>query len=572
MTRLIEHLLPRRRISGISFEQWAEMLQLGAFNQHLTTTMQGNQETIDEHFEGLVQGAYRSNGIVFACEMWRLRLFSQMRFQFQQIRGGQPGALYGTAELAPLEQPEPGRATSDLLDRMLLEADFAGTSFVVRRGARLKTLRPDWTAILIGSRSPTPRQDISPHDVDAEFVGLVYKPGGFGSQDPPEVYSADEARYFAPTPDPLARYRGMPWMVPVLREIMGHSAATTHKLKFFENAATPNVIVTLDPKISLEMAREWIDLFEQEHKGVMNAYRTAYLGGGASGEVVGKDFQQMDFRAVQGASEVAIAISSGMHPVVVGLSEALQGAALNAGNFTAARRLVSDGVLGDLWERAAGTLAPLVSVPPGSRLWYDARHIPFLAEDRKDAAEVVAKKAQSARTMVDGGWVPDAVIDYIDTGDISLLRGQHTGFLPVQLQPPGSGSTTGEPPAAALYYQRVWDPPARSAVEAPAVHATRTFWSSGMPDGPVRHVHVEEGETFTTADRIVRDFPQFFAPAAARLALPGPTSPIVTVEEVTAKREQLRLEGRPAGYDSLARELGVSRDTVRRRLAQGATP
>lgn len=571
MTRLIDHLLPRR-VSALTFDRWVEILQMGAFGQHLTTTMQGHQESVDEHFEGLVQGVYRSNGIVFACEMWRLRLFSQMRFQFQQLRGGQPGALFGTAALAPLEQPEPGRVTSDLLDRMLLEADFAGTSFIVTRGGRIKTLRPDWCAILIGSASSTPRTDISPHDVDAEYVGIVYKPGGFGSQEPPEVYRAEEARYFAPTPDPLARYRGMPWMVPVLREIMGHSAATAHKLSFFENAATPNVIVTLDPKISLEMAREWIDLFEQEHKGVLNAYRTAYLGGGASGEVVGKDFQQMDFRAVQGASEVAIAVASGMHPVVVGLSEALQGAALNAGNFTAARRLVSDGVLGDLWERAAGALAPLVAVPPGSRLWYDDRHIPFLAEDRKDAAEVVAKKAQSARTMVDGGWVPDAVIDYIATGDITRLIGQHTGFLPVQLQSPGSGSTTGEPPAAAQFYQRVWDPPA-AAREPTDVQALMTFYASGMPDGPVQHLPVEEGETFTTADRIVRDFPQFFRPAASRALLPsrGP-APIVTVEQVVAARDQLRLEGRPAGYESLARELGVSRDTVRRRLAQGATP
>lgn len=46
---------------------------------------------------------------------------------------------------------------------------------------------------------------------------------------------------------------------------------------------------------------------------------------------------------------------------------------------------------------------------------------------------------------------------------------------------------------------------------------------------------------------------------------PGP-QPLVTVDEVLAKKAELEATGRPAGYGSLAEELTVSRSTVKRRL------
>ena len=360
MTALINSLVrrPAATAGNISLDEWAQLLQMGTFPAALNQTLAGSREDVEGTFAGLVQGAYRANGIIFACMVTRLFLFSEARFVFQQLRGGRTGDLFGTPELTLLEDPEPGKTTGDLLLRILLEADLAGTSFVVRRPNRIKTLRPDWTAILIGSSSASPREDISPQDVDAEYVGVVHVPGGFGSGNEPQTYTAEEVVPYAPTPDPLSRYRGTSWILPVLREVMGDSAATRHKLQFFENAATPNMIVTLDPAISIAKAREWIELFDQEHAGVLNAYRTAYLGGGASASAVGSNMRQMDFRNVREADEVRIAAASGVHPVVVGLSEGLQGSSLNSGNFTAARRLVADRTLRPLWRNLSGNLGP----------------------------------------------------------------------------------------------------------------------------------------------------------------------------------------------------------------------
>jgi hypothetical protein len=59
---------------------------------------------------------------------WRSgRLFSEARFQYQRMRGGRPGDLYGTAALGRLESPWDERHDRDLLKRALLDVDLAGT-------------------------------------------------------------------------------------------------------------------------------------------------------------------------------------------------------------------------------------------------------------------------------------------------------------------------------------------------------------------------------------------------------------------------------------------------------------
>jgi hypothetical protein len=82
-------------------------------------------------------------------------------------------------------------------------------------------------------------------------------------------------------------------------------------------------------------------------------------------------------------------------------------------------------------------------VPPpqrASRLWYDDRDVEFLREDEKDAAEIRASDAQTMRTLLDAGYQPDAVVEYVDSGEASRLRGKHSGLFSVQLQPAGTNA------------------------------------------------------------------------------------------------------------------------------------
>jgi len=428
---------PLLRSAGpIQMEDWASMFTLGGLPGILNTSLKPTEEAdVTNTFISLVNAAYRGNGVAFACMLARYSLFSEARFVWRQFRNSQPGPLFGTPELSILDEPEPGSTTDELLKRALLDNDLAGDWFGVRRSGQLARIRPDWTTIIVGS--PNQNSDLGGWDPDARVLGYAYEPGGPGAGREPIIFLPNEVAHFAFTPDPLFRYRGMPWIVPILRELQGDSSASAHKLAFFRNAATPNVVIKLPSALTLEKARQWIDLFEQEHRGISNAFKTWYFGGGAEAQPIGLDFQQMDFRGLQSGFETRIASASGMHPVIVPFSEGLTGSSLNAGNFQQAARLVADKTLRPLWRAMSGSLQNVLNRPNGAaRLWYSEREIPFLRTDVKDEAEIQQKNAATISSYITAGFEPASAVDAVDTGDLGRLT--HTGLVSVQLQPPGA--------------------------------------------------------------------------------------------------------------------------------------
>lgn len=398
----------------------------------------GARESIGTDFADIVSDAYKRNGVVFACVLARLLPFSEARFQFQQLAGGRPGRLFGTPDLSILETPWPNGTTGDLLARMEQKASLAGNFYatVVGEGpsARLRELRPDWVTIVTGIKGGGG----TAFDLEAEPLGYIYHPRGTGQTHTPVFLSVDKVVHYAPIPDPAAQWRGMSWLTPIVREIEADSYATRHKANFFERGAALGVVIRYDKSIRPEDYERYVEMFDAQHAGSANAYKTLHLGGGADATVVGTDLKQIDFKAVQGAGETRIAAAAGVGAIIARLSEGMQGSSLNAGNYNAAKRQFADMTLRPLWRNAAGSLAKLVAAPPASRLWYDDRDIAFLAEDAKDASEILSLNAQTIKALVDAGYQPDAVVDAVDAGDLSRLTGQHSGLYSVQLQEPGS--------------------------------------------------------------------------------------------------------------------------------------
>ncbi len=437
MTSLFRSRLASRSATGLDLQEWVNFFQYGGLSYpfQISSTLGGTTEEITGDFAGLVEAAYKRNGIVFACMLVRQLLFSEARFQFRGRSGGRPGELFGTQALRPLEQPSPGKTTGHLLTRMIQDADLAGNWYgVLRRGGRIRRLRPDWVTI-VGGSDEDPRSDTEIGDIDVDVIGYLYHPGGRGSGRRPEVLLPEYVAHFAPIPDPTAAFRGMSWLTPVIREVMGDQAMSEHKLRFMDQGATPNVIVTTDIRDPDDFKR-WTKLFSEQTEGAANAYKNMYLGAGARAEAVGADLRQVDFKRVQGAGETRIAAAAGVPPIIVGLSEGLEAATYS--NYGQARRRLADGTMRPLWREAAGALAPLITVPSGSELWYDDRDIPFLQEDVKDAADIRAVDALSIKGLTEAGYEPETVIKAIKADDMSLLK--HTGVFSVQLQPPGADS------------------------------------------------------------------------------------------------------------------------------------
>lgn len=412
---------------------WVEYFTYGnqIYGAPLNQTLVGNRQRITPNFFGLAQTAYKQNGIVFALIAARQLLFSEIRFQYRRRVDGRPGELFGDQSLAPLEKPWPGGTTGDLLALAEVDASIAGNFFACRRGGGVRRLRPDWVTIVLGSDTDP---GVEGYDIDAVPIGYIYQPGGFASGADPEPLLPEEVAHYMPLPDPVAPWRGMSWLQPVITEILADKAAQAHKLKFFEHGATPNMVVRL-PEADPEKFERWRRIFGEQNEGTRNAYRSLFLGAGADVTVVGTDLKSLDFRAVQAYGETRLAAAAGVPPSIVGLAESLAGSALNQGNYESAIRRFASLTMRPLWRNLAGSLERIVDAPAGAELWYDDRDIPALQADEQDAATATQVRATAISTLLMAGFDPDAVVQAVANDDVTILEGNHSGLPSVQLQP-----------------------------------------------------------------------------------------------------------------------------------------
>lgn len=432
--KVYEQLLGRRSHrdseARFGFQDWVNLFTFNGNNYPLLNQSWGSIS--EEQIVASCQRAVVENGPTFALVLARMQLFSQARFVWRRQQSGATDT-FGTPALSLLERPWVGGTTGDLLARMELDVSQAGNSYHRRLPNRLGRMRPDWVRIVLGSHEDA---DHPEEASDVEVIGYLYQPPRGKSV----ILQPFEVAHYAPIPDPSFHFLGMSWITPVISDVSADSASTLHKRKFFQNAATPNLAIKFDPSIGIEQVREFKSLLEEEHAGAWNAYKTLYLGGGADATPIGKDFKELDFAATQGKGESRLASAAGVPPSWVGFSEGLQGSALNAGNFTAARRRFGDGTMHHLWANAAASLENVVTPRPGgAELWYDVDDIPFMREDAKDAAEVQKAQASTITQLVREGFTADSAVKAVTASDWTLLK--HSGYVSVQLQLPGADGT-----------------------------------------------------------------------------------------------------------------------------------
>jgi phage portal protein BeeE len=420
----------------LDLQSYVDLFRFGGVDYPILRTTSAKLD--EEQLAATATAAYHANGPVFSLVVARLQVFSQARFQWTRFEGGVPSDLFGTPALKLLERPwGPGRSgtTADLLARMEVDVSLAGNCYIRKTtGLRLNRLRPDWVTIILGSFEDAEHPGEAG---DVEVAGYLYKPGGYGGQGRSVVLFPEEVAHYAPIPDPDFNFLGQSWITPLIDDVSADQAMTLHKRQFMVNAATPNLVIRFDPTVTVDQVKEFKAVVEEDHEGAFNAYKTLYLGGGADAITVGKDFQQLDFAATQGKGESRLAAAAGVPPSWVGFSEGLQGSALNAGNFGAARRRFADGTMQHLWGNAASSLEILVPDPvnaPGASLWYDTRSVSFLNEEAKDTADIQGVEAETIVKLVKDGFEWKSVIAAVKNHDWSRLK--HTGLLSVQLQPP----------------------------------------------------------------------------------------------------------------------------------------
>jgi hypothetical protein len=248
-----------------------------------------DEEKLENDFEGYVSSMYKANGPVFACIDARMKVFSEGEFTFRDRLN--KGNYFGGPGLGVLESPWPGGTTGELLARMEQDASLAGNSYWTMcddagrygksaRGPnlRLTRLRPDWVTLVISSSDAS---NNDPFAADCKVVGYLYSTqlsgmahgGGFGQADDVLLLPEDVCHY-SPIPDPVARFRGMSWLTPILREISADSKSTIHKEAFLKNAAVPNMAIKFAPETNKDDFDEFVAKFKSKNQGAWNAYKT----------------------------------------------------------------------------------------------------------------------------------------------------------------------------------------------------------------------------------------------------------------------------------------------------------
>lgn len=378
--------------------------------------------------------AYATNGVVFAVVAKRAALMSQARFVWRRFGAG-PKAMaadiFTDQAIAPLDDP------ASLLTWMDFDVALAGNSFWVLDGPALRRLPPQHVTIM----SDSERYPGRPQAWDVRPIGYVYDP----PDGPTDVFLPGEVFHHAPYPDPGARWRGMSYLRPVLQQAANQNAYAGYLSRYWENNATPNAVVSFPPEIAAQTIQVYRDLFLQRHQGVANAFRTAFLGGGADLTVVGSKLADLASEETTAYEFAQICAAAGVPPVVVTIVPGLESASTYA-NYQTALRSFSDLTARPVWQAAAIGLRKLFPRPSrgeaDAELWYDVAGIAALQDDALDDAEIQNKLAMTMRTLVDGGYAPDSVTEAVTTGDLRRL--QHTQLVSVQLLPPGAEGTAGD--------------------------------------------------------------------------------------------------------------------------------
>lgn len=392
----------------------------------------------DQTFLGYIAGIHERNGVVAAAVEARALLLSGVRFEWERDNGER------FRNLASRRLTRPGSMTGPAFRKTLeYDVSYHGAAYVVNDGPRKRRLRPDRVSVVLGSNiDPEWSGDGSlklPYD--AETVALMYHPNP-DDRATGQLFFRGQFAQWAPEPDPINFWRGTSWVTSVMREIVTDGQATETQQNYFDQGTVPGLVYIMDPSQSPEQVKAFAETINNLKAGAGNAHRNHYLGGGTDVKVVGSTLEKMGLKDLQGGLENRIAIRSRVPAVVLGAREGLSGSSLNAGNYSAARRLLADGWFSPTADSLCASLEDLVAAPADAELTYDAARVLFLQEDQKDAADIINTKIAAARQGVDGGFEAESVTEAIHTGDIRKLR--HTGKLSVQLQEPGTGDDLEE--------------------------------------------------------------------------------------------------------------------------------
>ena len=182
------------------------------------------------------------------------------------------------------------------------------------------------------------RLTVKPPTKEGELIGgytyQVFKDGM------KEIFLEPFEVLFLKYPDPVKPFRGKGTLEAAVVTFDIDETAEKFNLKFFNNSATPNSVLSTDKKLSKEVIRKLKHEIENKHEGFENAHKTMVLEGGLKWESMALSHREMDFIESMKFTRDKILAIFRVPKSVLGLTEDVNRANAEAGDFVFAKRTI----------------------------------------------------------------------------------------------------------------------------------------------------------------------------------------------------------------------------------------
>ena len=358
------------------------------------------------------QQAYETNGIVWACILTRMMLLSEATFKF---RSKVDKRLYGSEDLRILEYPWENATTGELWARMEQDLSTAGGPFIAKIEDDELLRVPPQEVTIVSEETVSTGGVRYKHVIGYDWDPDLFPTDGRRSSKA-QFFPAEEIAHWSPYPDPLARWRGMSWLTPIIREVYADTAMVAYKTQYLDHG-TPITAVKYPLKMKRETIDYIVDRISEKYGGAANVGKTLVFDQGAD-PILGNGLKDLDFAAIQAVGAERICAAAGVPPVLMGLKSAE-----DQSTYQTEMRRFADLTCRPLWRSACAALQKLVPNVParGVQLWYDTSDIAALQAAETERAQVNQVNSAALLTLNQAGYTRESAVAFLASGDISQL-------------------------------------------------------------------------------------------------------------------------------------------------------
>lgn len=303
--------------------------------------------------------SYNNNYVIFGISLRIAMAVSEVKWRlYKGNERSERNQITDHPILNLLDYANDFQTGQEIVELFQLHLDLAGRAFLYCPRNQLGVPSEIWA--------------IPPHQ-----MGIVKEKGKFiagyvynnGTEKIP--MRKEEIIYLA-MPNPLDPYGGTGFAGPLSVEIDSHNYANRWNRNFFFNSARPDAILEYEGagNLSEKEVEELREQWSSKYQGLSQSHKLAILKGGLKYKSIQINPKDMDFAALKKGSLDSIMVAFGMPLSVMGITENVNRANAEAGEYTFARWLVKPR-LTRIKNKLNEQLIPMFSQAKGVELDFD---------------------------------------------------------------------------------------------------------------------------------------------------------------------------------------------------------